>query len=193
MKYFLWIISIVAMVLLFPIPIKITLIYSEEIFTLKLYNKIIIPSNDKKKAAKKKATPKDNLEKEDSNKTSKFKLRDIKNITDALTNNKFKFSLRTKLNVDYATPDAAVNAVAYGLLYQALAIISAIFHLFFKVKSIDPCINTKYNENYFKFKSTSIIFINIAKVIYIFISIFYRLNKGRKKSSFKKVNLKEDL
>lgn len=192
MKYFLWIITIVAMVLLFPIPIKITLIYSEEIFTLKLYNKIIIPSKNKKKVVKKNVSLKDNLEEEKKEKPSKFKLRDIKNITDFLVTNKFKFSLRTKLDVDYSIEDAAVNAIVYGLFYQGLAVISTIFNLFFKVKNLDSCINTKYNENYFKFKSTSIIFINIAKVIYMFVSIFYRLNKGRKKSSFKKVNLKED-
>ncbi len=192
MKYFFWIITIVAMVLLFPIPIKITLIYSEEIFTLKLYNKIIIPSKNKKKVVKKNVSHKDNLQEEKKEKPSKFKLRDIKNITDFLVTNKFKFSLRTKLDVDYSTQDAAVNAIVYGLLYQGLAVISTIFNLFFKVKNLDSCINTKYNENYFKFKSTSIIFINIAKVIYMFVSIFYRLNKGRTKSSFKKVNLKED-
>ncbi len=52
MKCFLWILAIVTLVLLFPIPIKITLIYANEIFTLKIYNKVIIPSKTKKNRAK---------------------------------------------------------------------------------------------------------------------------------------------
>ncbi|MEW8993063.1 DUF2953 domain-containing protein [Clostridium sp.] len=192
MKYFLWILAIVMLVLLFPIPIKITLIYANEIFTLKIYNKVIIPSKSKKAKAKKKDKPKDYIETPNEEKISKLKIKDVKEIIELFINFKFKFTMRTNIKIDYAIEDAALNAITYGFLYQITAFISTILNLFFKVKKFTPTINIKYNENFFKFKSTSIIFINIAKIIYMVIAIFYHYIKGRKTSSFDKVNLKEE-
>ncbi len=192
MKYFLWILAIVILVLLFPIPIKITLIYANEIFTLKIYNKVIIPSKSKKTEAKKKDKPSDYVKTPNEEKTSKLKLKDLKEIIELFTNSKFKFTIRTKFRLDYSIEDAAINAIAYGFLYQLVAFISTILNLFFKVKNFTPTINIKYNENFIKFESTSIIFINISKIIYMVIVIFYHFMKGRRKSSFNKVNLKEE-
>ncbi len=169
MKYFLWILAIVTLILLFPIPIKITLIYANEIFTLKIYNKVIIPSKTKKTRAKNKNKRSDYVKTHNEEKISKLKFKE-----------------------DYSIEDAAINAITYGFLYQITAFISTILNLFFKVKNFTPTINIKYNENFFKFESTSIIFINIAKIIYMVIVIFYHLIKVRKTSSFDKVNLKEE-
>lgn len=192
MKYFLWILAIVTLVLLFPIPIKITLIYANEIFTLKIYNKVIIPSKTKKTKAKNKNKRSDYVKTDNEEKISKLKLKDLKGIIELFINSKFKFTIRTKFRMDYSIEDAAINAITYGFLYQITAFISTILNLFFKVKNFTPTINIKYNENFFKFESTSIIFINIAKIIYIVIVIFYHLIKVRKTSSFDKVNLKEE-
>lgn len=192
MKYFLWILAIVTLVLLFPIPIKITLIYANEIFTLKIYNKVIIPSKTKKTKAKNKNKRSDYVKTDNEEKISKLKLKDLKGIIELFINSKFKFTIRTKFRMDYSIEDAAINAITYGFLYQITAFISTILNLFFKVKNFTPTINIKYNENFFKFESTSIIFINIAKIIYMFIVIFYHLIKVRKTSSFDKVNLKEE-
>ncbi|MEG1256369.1 DUF2953 domain-containing protein [Clostridium sp.] len=192
MKYFLWIISIVTLILLFPIPIKITLIYSKEIFTLKIYNKTIIPSKRKKARKKRKEKPKKYTETFGREEISKFKLRDIKDIFEFIINSKLKASIRTKINVEYSIEDAAVNAVVYGLLHQFTGYIAVILNLFFKVNDFDSSINTRYNENFFKFKSSSIIFINIATIIYIITVIFYGYKKGRKHSFYKNVNLKEE-
>ncbi len=192
MKYFLWILAIVTLVLLFPIPIKITLIYANEIFTLKIYNKVIIPSKTKKTKAKNEKKWSDYVKTPNEEKISKLKLKDLKGIIELFINSKFKFTIRTKFRMDYSIEDAAINAIAYGFLYQITAFISTILNLFFKVKDFTPTINIKYNENFFKFESTSIIFINIAKIIYMVIVIFYHLIKVRKTSSFDKVNLKEE-
>lgn len=192
MKYFLWILAIVTLVLLFPIPIKITLIYANEIFTLKIYNKVIIPSKTKKTKAKNKYKRSDYVKTHNEEKISKLKFKDLKGIIELFINSKFKFTLRTKFRVDYSIEDAAINAITYGFLYQITAFISTILNLFFKVKNFTPTINIKYNKNFFKFESTSIIFINIAKIIYMVIVIFYHLIKVRKTSSFDKVNLKEE-
>ena len=192
MKFFLWILAIIILVLLFPIPIKITLIYADEIFTLKIYNKVIIPSKSKKTKAKKKNKPKVYIETPGEEETSKLKIKDIKEIIDFFINTKLKFNIRTNVDIEYAIEDAAINAIAYGFLHQITAFISTILNLFFKVKNFVPNINIKYNENFFKFKSTSIIFINIAKIICIVIAIFYHYKRGRKNSSFHKVNFKEE-
>ncbi len=192
MKYFLWILAIVTLVLLFPIPIKITLIYANEIFTLKIYNKVIIPSKTKKTKAKNKNKRSDYVKTHNEEKISKLKFKDLKGIIELFINSKFKFTIRTKFRMDYSIEDAAINAITYGFLYQITAFISTILNLFFKVKNFTPTINIKYNENFFKFESTSIIFINIAKIIYMVIVIFYHLIKVRKTSSFDKVNLKEE-
>lgn len=192
MKYFLWILAIVTLVLLFPIPIKITLIYANEIFTLKIYNKVIIPSKTKKTKAKNKYKRSDYVKTHNEEKISKLKFKDLKGIIELFINSKFKFTIRTKFTMDYSIEDAAINAITYGFLYQITAFISTILNLFFKVKNFTPTINIKYNENFFKFESTSIIFINIAKIIYMVIVIFYHLIKVRKTSSFDKVNLKEE-
>ncbi len=192
MKYFLWILAIVTLVLLFPIPIKITLIYANEIFTFKIYNKVIIPSKTKKTKAKNKYKRSDYVKTHNEEKISKLKIKDLKGIIELFINSKFKFTLRTKFTMDYSIEDAAINAITYGFLYQITAFISTILNLFFKVKNFTPTINIKYNENFFKFESTSIIFINIAKIIYMVIVIFYHFIKVRKTSSFDKVNLKEE-
>lgn len=192
MKYFLWILAIVTLVLLFPIPIKITLIYANEIFTLKIYNKVIIPSKTKKTKAKNKNKRSDYVKTDNEEKISKLKFKDLKGIIELFINSKFKFTIRTKFRMDYSIEDAAINAITYGFLYQITAFISTILNLFFKVKNFTPTINIKYNENFFKFESTSIIFINIAKIIYMVIVIFYHFIKVRKTSSFDKVNLKEE-
>ncbi|WP_346885095.1 DUF2953 domain-containing protein [Clostridium sp. UBA4395] len=192
MKYFLWILAIVTLVLLFPIPIKITLIYANEIFTLKIYNKVIIPSKSKKTKAKKKDKWSDYVKTPNEEEISKLKFKDLKGIIELFIHSKFKFTIRTKFTVDYSIEDAAINAITYGFLYQITAFISTILNLFFKLKNFTPTINIKYNENFFKFESTSIIFINIAKIIYMVIVIFYHLIKVRKTSSFDKVNLKEE-
>ncbi len=192
MKYFLWILAIVTLVLLFPIPIKITLIYANEIFTLKIYNKVIIPSKTKKTKAKNKNKRSDYVKTHNEEKISKLKFKDLKGIIELFINSKFKFTIRTKFRMDYSIEDAAINAITYGFLYQITAFISTILNLFFKVKNFTPTINIKYNENFFKFESTSIIFINIAKIIYMVIVIFYHLIKVRKTSYFDKVNLKEE-
>jgi len=166
--------------------------YSNEIFTLKIYNKVIIPSKTKKTKAKNKNKRSDYVKTDNEEKISKLKLKDLKGIIELFINSKFKFTIRTKFRMDYSIEDAAINAITYGFLYQITAFISTILNLFFKVKNFTPTINIKYNENFFKFESTSIIFINIAKIIYMFIVIFYHLIKVRKTSSFDKVNLKEE-
>lgn len=183
MKYVLWGSVIFALILLFPIPLKITLIYDKGIFTLKIFKKTIIPSKGKKSNKQKKDDPKDYIEIPSSEEISKFKLQDGKDIVKFLVDTKVKFSLRTKINIEYSIEDAALNAIAYGLLHQVTTSIYSLLKCFLKVKSFKPNIEMNYNENYFKFSSTSIVIVNIAKIIYIIGFIYYQYLRKRDPST----------
>ncbi|MEG2657180.1 MAG: hypothetical protein RR891_09665 [Clostridium sp.] len=192
MKYFLYAIAIVALILLFPIPIKITLTYLKGIFTVKLYNKTIVPSEGKKSKKENKSNMKKRVENLNYEDIQKFKINDIVNVFNFIINSKFKGSIRTNIHVDYSIEDAAINAITYGLINQFSGYVAVILNLFFNVDGFNSSINMKYDEHFFELKSSSIISINIATIIYIVISSFYIFKKGRKQQSYRNVNLKEE-
>lgn len=192
MKYIVWISVVFALILLFPVPLKITLIYNKGIFTLKLFNKTVIPTKDKKSEKKKEKKPQEFVETPSGEKVTKFKIQDIIDIIRFLKDTKVKFTLRTKLNIEYSIEDAAVNAVVYGLLYQATTTLYSLIKCFFKVKSYKPTIEMKYNENYFNVTSTSIIIVNLAKIIYIIVFVYYQYLKKRDPSTYEASTLKEE-
>ncbi|MEG0306357.1 MAG: hypothetical protein RR636_00355 [Clostridium sp.] len=192
MKYFLYAIAIVALILLFPIPIKITLTYLKGIFTVKLYNKTIVPSEGKKSKKENKSNMKKRVENLNYEDIRKFKINDIVNVFNFIINSKFKGSIRTNIHVDYSIEDAAINAITYGLINQFSGYVAVILNLFFNVDGFNSSINMKYDEHFFELKSSSIISINIATIIYIVISSFYIFKKGRKQQAYRNVNLKEE-
>lgn len=191
-KFIFWISVILALILLFPIPLKITLNYSKGIFTLKLFNKTIIPSKSKKAEKKKEEKPKDYVETPSGEKISKFKIQDGLDIIKFLKRTKVKFTLRTTLQIDYSIEDAAVSALVYGLLFQATSALYSLLKCFLKVKSFKPSIDMNYNENYFNIASTSIIVVNLAKIIYIIGFIYYGYMKKRDSSNYEASTLKEE-
>lgn len=192
MKYIIWIAVIFALILLFPIPLKITLIYNKGIFTLKLFNKTIIPLKKKKSKKKKAGKPKDYVKTPSGEKIFKFKIQDGIDIIKFLKDTKVKFTLRTKLHIEYAIEDAAANAVVYGLLFQVTSALNSLLKCFLKVKSFKPSIEMKYNENYFNVTSTSIIIVNLAKIIYIIVFVYYQYLKKREPSTYEASTLKEE-
>ena len=193
MKYIVWFVVIFALILLFPVPLKITLIYNKGIFTLKLFNKTIIPSEGKKSLRKKEKKPEDYIKTPNGEKVSKLKTQDIIDIIGFLRDTKVKFTLRTKLYIEYSMDDAALNAVLYGLLYQATSAIYSLLKCFLKVKTFKPIINMKYNENYFNATCTSIVIVNLAKIIYIIVFPYYQILKKRDTSTYEASTLKEEL
>ncbi|WP_197072345.1 DUF2953 domain-containing protein [Clostridium culturomicium] len=192
MKYIIWISVILALILLFPIPLKITLNYNKGIFTLKLFNKTLIPSKSKKAKKKKEEKPNDYVETPSGEKISKFKIQDGIDIIKFLKDTKVKFTLRTKLQIEYSIEDASVNALVYGLLFQATSALYSLLKCFLKVKSFKPSIEMKYNENYFNITITSIIIVNIAKIIYVIVFVYYQYLKKKDSSTYEASNLKEE-
>lgn len=191
-KYIIWIVVIFALILLFPIPLKITLIYNKGIFTLKLFNKTIIPSKVKKAEMKKAEKPKDYIETPNGEKISKFKMQDGIDIIKFLKDTKVKFTLRTKLHIEYSIEDAAISAVVYGLLFQSISALDSLLKCFLKVKSFKPSIEMRYNENYLNVTSTSIIIVNLAKIIYVIAFVYYKYLKKRDPSTYEASTLKEE-
>lgn len=184
MKFILWGSVIFAMILLFPIPLKITLIYDKGIFTLKIFNKTIIPSKDKKSKNKLEVDQEETYKTYANKERSKIKLQDGLDILKFLMDSKVKFTLRSKINIEYSLEDAALNAVTYGLIHQIMTWLYSLLKCFLKVKSFKPDITMKYNENYFKFSSTSIFIVNIAKIIYIIGFIYYQYYKKRDTTTY---------
>lgn len=183
MKFLFYILAIVALILLFPIPIKINLIFEKGIFTLKIFNKTVIPTSPSTRK-------KDKLEKNEKfiktpsgEKISKLKFEDIKHLLSFLNNTKLKFFLWTNTTVNYSIDDAALNAICYGLLQQVSALLHGFLNLFFNVKKYKASIFMKYNENFFKLENSSIILLNVATIIYMIIRIYYDYIERRDTSS----------
>lgn len=195
MKFIIWSALIFALILLFPIPLKITLNYSKGIFTLKLFNKTIIPSKgkkDKKIVKSKKEKPDKPTKIPSGDKKQKFKIQDGIDIIRFLKDTKVKFTLRTTLHIEYALEDAATSAILYGLLHQATSALYSSLKCFLKVKKFNPSIEMKYNENFFNITSTSIIIVNLAKIIYIIVFIYYQYLNKKDPSTYEASNLKEE-
>lgn len=176
MSYLVWIISIVAIIILFPIPLKITLVYEAGIITLKLYNHTVIPRPKKSPSKKKITTP-------SGEKISKFKLRDIKDILRVIINSPLRFFIWTDTIISYSIDDAAISALCYGLLSQLAVAVHKITNAFFRTKKFNFKIKMEYNRNYFKINNSSIILINLATIIYIVLKIYYRYIERRDPSS----------
>lgn len=184
MKYVLWCAIVFALIILFPIPLKITLIYDKGIFTLKLFNKTLIPLKEKKSKENKNKLQEDYIEAALGEKKAKFKLQNSTDIIKFLTDTKVKFSLRTKIHIEYSIEDAAVSAIAYGMIYQVMASVYNLLKCFFKVRRFKPSIKMKYNENFFKITITSIFIVNIVKIIYIIGFIYYAYIRKSESSTY---------
>lgn len=191
-KFIFFSVVILVTILLSPIPIKITLIYDKGIFSFKLYNKTIIPSKGRKFTEEQKQNLKDSFKAFSREEKPKINFNDVVNTISFLKNTKAKFTLRTKINIDYSLDDAALNAILYGILYEGISGIYSLLYPFFRVKTFKPKINTKYNENYFNIRITSIIVVNLGKIIYIVFSIYYGFWKRRDSSTYEGSELKEE-
>ncbi len=186
-KFFL-ILAIVALILLFPIPIKIKLTYRNNIFILKLYNKTVLPKTKKSKDKVRNKDYKSKVESEEK----KFKLIHGKIILSTLVKNKLKFNLKFSIDIDYGFEDAAKAAISYGFLHGLLSILPSILNLPLNLKKYKYYINMNYNKNFINIEINSIVFINIAKLIYIMVKTIYNLISYEKTSKLVRNNLREE-
>lgn len=166
-------ILILLLILLIPIPIKFKIKYSKKELKFILYN---IDITNKMKYIKNK-TKLDIEYKEDQipilSNTLKTSLNSLKTI-------KFKPSLKIKVNVDYGLDDAAQTAVAFGLLSTFISILLKASSFFINIKDQKVNIKPEFNKLILILEIDSIIFVNLAKVIYISAIIYNNLRNKEK-------------
>lgn len=166
-------ILILLLILLIPIPIKFKIKYSEKELRFILYN---IDITNKMNYLKNK-TKLDIEYKQDRipifSNTLKVSLNSLKAI-------KFKPSLKIKINVDYGLDDAAQTALAFGLISTFISILLKASSFFIHIKDEKVNIKPEFNKLILILEIDSIIFINLAKVIYIS-AIIYRNLRNREK------------
>lgn len=149
-------------IILFPIPLKITLKYSNKVLEIYVYNKKLNLNNLSKKDLKNniKSKSKPSLFKD-------FTLRDINLIIYKIKNLKFKPTLTLNTKVEYGFDDAAFVAILFGLINSAFSLFYLQLIKFVKLKKIDFKIIPTFRENYFYMEISSIIYASLAKIIYI--------------------------
>jgi hypothetical protein len=184
MKWYI-IILIIVVLLFLPIPIWLKLTYNDSIANLYIYKfKIDLNKLFKKTKEKAKTSPKARkLTK--SLKKIELSLSDIKFIINRLNCIRFKPTLRINLNINYGLSDASITGIFYGVISTVNSLMHNICTIFFKVKKYSSEIKPEFQKLDFKAEITSIIFISIAKIIYILIILLktYKNIKKRKTCS----------
>ncbi|MCB2292012.1 DUF2953 domain-containing protein [Clostridium algoriphilum] len=169
-------------IILFPIPIKITLKYSNKVLEIYIYNK---------KLKKKKPLNlglKNNLVSEPKyNFLESMSLNDIESIIYKIKNLKFKPIIILNTKLEYGFDDAAFVAILYGLIHSTYSLLYQILINFVKVKNMDFRVIPHFEKNHFNMGISSIIYINLAKIINITFVICLCLIKIK----HNKVNLKK--
>lgn len=95
---------------------------------------------------------------------------------------RIKFKPKAKMNIDltYGLGDAAYTAMAYGAIYMFCPILLQLLSLIFKLKDCNFKVHPEYNKYTLRLEINSIIFVNLAKIIYILILVHKNLRKNRK-------------
>lgn len=159
--------------LFIPIPIKTTINYTDNHIRFYLYK---INVTDKMNFIKRKAE-KDIEKKPD--RIPRFKsifrttLRIIKDI-------KYKPSLKIKTAIILGLDDAAYTALLCGLVKSFYPIITQYISLLFNVKKNTLKTIPEFNKTILTLQINSIIFISLAKVIYITFIVLKNLRKNKK-------------
>ncbi|MBU3189175.1 DUF2953 domain-containing protein [Clostridium bowmanii] len=163
-------------IILFPIPLKITLKYSNKILVIYIYNKKLKIRNLSKSSLKSNSKT-DTKAKTKENFLKSFSLDDIKLLIHKLISSKFKPTLNINTKLEYGFDDAAFVAVLFGLIHSTYSFIYLLIQNFVKVKNIDIKVKPHFEEHDINMEISSIIYSNLAKNVYIlFIMIICLVN-----------------
>ncbi len=163
------------MIILFPIPLKITLKYRNKVLEIFLYNKKI----NQKPSAK-------NMKRKHLKKIFfvSFSLNDMPLIIQKITNSKFKPILILNTKLEYGFDDAAFVAILFGVIHTIYSYIYLFLQSFTNVKSIDLKVIPHFKKNDINIEISSIIYTNLGKIIYIsFIMISCLIHIKHKKTN----------
>ena len=185
---FLFILSLIILLIIFPIPIKIEVSFIDNILFFKLFNKLIFTSKDgiqlkllrKFLESKSKKNNIDHSYKEKENPKkerikAKKRSREIAFIKlyNYISNNKFKPLIKIKGYLDYGIEDAALCALLYGILNILPGFLYFILSIVFDVTNLRLNINPRFNKTHLSFGITGIFYFNLANIIYI-LFLFYK-------------------
>jgi Protein of unknown function (DUF2953). len=95
---------------------------------------------------------------------------------------KYKPVLKLKLNLLYGLDDAAYTALLHGVITSLYPILIQFLSLFFKMKENTIKTQPEFNKFILKLEIDSIIFINLAKVIYISLVTYKHLKQSKKEN-----------
>jgi hypothetical protein len=169
-------------IILFPIPLKITLKYSNKILEIYVYSKKL-QRKEHKKSKDKPVKIKKNTS------FSSYTLSDIKLIINKIIGFKFKPTLTLTTKLEYGFDDAALVAILFGLIHSTYSFLYLLLLNFVKVKNVDHKLIPHFKEKKLNIEISSIIYTNLAKIIYmltILLICLTRINIRHKKMSFEK-------
>lgn len=142
----------VIIILLLPFKVKVTFIYQDSKIHIYLFNKQI---GMKEKLAE--------------DKTSKRTYKKLRIFADKLTRNKFKPGLSLDWELNYGFEDAALTGISYGIFSTIFGVMYELIGMIFKIKAFKFSINPQFNNPTLNIRISSIISLNLAKIIYIVI------------------------
>ncbi|MCL2322619.1 MAG: DUF2953 domain-containing protein [Oscillospiraceae bacterium] len=164
-------IIIILFILFCPIPIILKANINEDGGSLTLYKKTFnFPSSKISTITngtfEKKPTKKPKKKK----KKSKIKI-DVLKLISSINSIKFKPTFRMKLNIQYGFEDAMITGISYGFIGSILYFLKWIIDIPFKSKKYDFKIAPIFDKNILLLFLDCIIWLNIAKILYIMIII----------------------
>jgi len=169
-------------IILFPIHLKITLKYTNKILGIYIYKKKLKVNKPLKSSSKDKL--------ESKPKKTFFKplsLSDLNLIIHKFKNLRFKPGLILNTKLEYGLDDAALVAILFGLIHSAYSLLYLTLINFVKVKNMGLKVTPHFKENNLNIEISSIIYINLAKIIYMsFIILPSFMNIKNKKLNTKK-------
>ena len=165
-------------IILFPIPLKITLKYANKTLEVFIYNKKL----------KTKAVSKSDLQNlPEINLFKSFKLEDMKLIYYRVKKLNLKFSLSLNTKLEYGFDDAALVAISFGLIHSAYSFLYSFLMNYVAVKKVSLKVIPHFEENDFNMETLGIIYMNLVKVIYMaFVVLICLIKIKHKKANFKK-------
>jgi hypothetical protein len=165
--YLLIVVLIILVVLFFPIKLKITCIYQDAKIHVYIFNKQF---KLKEKVSERKTNKENVLRAERFIK--KLLPKDIVTSVKILNRNKFKPKIDVYCSLSYGFDDAAFTGFSFGILQSLSSIIYTSVGMIFKVKSSRFNVNPQFNNSMLNFRISSIISINLVKIIYMVYILF---------------------
>lgn len=168
-----YIFLIALIIILFPIPLKFKLVFNNKELKIFIYKKEIKSFNEfdlnktldnlKNKKAKKQDT-----EDEENIKNKKQKNKAFSKVFFHIClNNFFKPTLKINFNINFGFNDASITAMTYGFINTIPGFIYNMLCKLFKIKWFKFNVKPIFNNQIIYIEISSIIFVNLVKVIYI--------------------------